>query len=784
MSMPSWVTLGTPIYSRPYGKFVEAYVSRVLNGGNSVLVTILNASEGMEPLVARRERFIHGEWRPHPWIDRIEAQPDSDVVTATYSSGLTWTGNVRTPIPSWYPVRGKVVINRDRAASDVEVLAHVEHIRGRSGHIKLEEEERPCSFDDMASLWVPEEIPSPGRLYHQWSSFGEGTYKTCSVVEVVGRRIIYDEVEPYRPSVRCETSLARFLSEFDAVKISSEAPSKLTLGQHFLNLRTNERDIVCGIDDSSEHNIVRMERCNVWLTDVLREWVPQKSSAAPTVRLARGARTLLGTYWGFLEPPTLVEVIEDIPGPSPAVVVRLVGTTEEVEIPARELTARAIPQEHTTSFHSHGTQPLPVGTLHRAPNGAYFYVLSQMGLEHLLVSNEPLDRFNQDTMLQTQAITYVAPTSIYPEDTAHTPPATPAQQRTDTDLEALPHYGSQWVWSSPPALVQALEVDLHTQTIRVALVPTERIEIVPLTVFRDRARELAYRSTMPCYETLLRRGLVVQMTDTLIAVDSFDNESLSVLSVGQLSNLSPPDVINAEPLTAEPPTTLGFPIFGENPGPDLSPTEAAGLFQNILDDLRTAASSVRRDVEHRLVDMDPERRVVAESFLARFDTQEEAVFTEPGPRASVPETIQPKQVWIVDGERMLVARVGQDHEVAWLSHDGPNTSPNTKRIGFTALREQGTFVNEAPLTPRPVEASSDLGRWAHTISRRHCNVLSYDQEKRTARIQWVSGLGEEELRVSKLLSEFRAISPGARDKAVAITSAPGRAAWKRLLDDD
>ena len=149
---------------------------------------------------------------------------------------------------------------------------------------------------------------------------------------------------------------------------------------------------------------------------------------------------------------------------------------------------------------------------------------------------------------------------------------------------------------------------------------------------------------------------------------------------------------------------------------------------------------------------------------------DEALIEQQMPDEKSPETFSMGQMWH-DGTRTLsVARVARDHAIAWLQN------VHTKDVTSISSRVPPDWVYLGDFK------MDDRQMWVHVPTRRRGEVVSYDEERRTALLRWVHGAeGEETVPVKALLEDYRCTAPSGWEKAVSVRDAPGPPAWTRLI---
>jgi hypothetical protein len=573
----------------------------------------------------------------------------------------------------------------------------------------------------------------------------------------------------------------------------------------------------------------------VWMDDLVREWVPLRPGSNPVTRPEEMPRplsrsSLEGTLWVLQSTvgPTLVRVFDDL-GARLRVV--FPGSNHLAYIPAQQLAAHGRQAEHEISVNPLGglLGNFRVGSHLRLADGRMCFVESMPSPHEIrLVSSMDVSDLHPMTLT---AAPFQGP---YPAELV----LLSLRDRVSPEEPVAPslNVGSLWLWlRGPAALLRVLDHASHH--VDVEILPSGNVERLPLNDFWSNTSELVYRNSTSAYSPDLRAGQVLDMIPR-VAVESVANGLLMFLSAEDVSQNDGRDYVTATPIHQEPPTTLGFPT---------APRRIRGRteFATILDDatwgtadlldlsgetehtaraIRSAlgvpdltsqatpsrprpaaqpSTEVRRlhpaSVMHantstlHLLLPDEETVNVGEVFEVPVPTKDgstvllcAAVVVADGlvhAQMATPITsttsFRAGQIISSRGTLLSIRRLGEDARIAWVGPLDDFTREQPVRYdALTSAFLVGGTLTTTEDTPPPFG-----DEWVNTKTHRRCNVVEFDEVRRTARVRWTGGV-EETVPIADLLRDFRGLTRGSTQKARTIQDAPGRELWTRLLDDD
>lgn len=730
MPLPTWVVPGVALQRGEGGvPHEQAFVFQVNQSGahaHGINSPIDNPTIHIAP-----EEFLRREWIPHRWIEHVEIPQAALRLRAVYRNGVEWEARGAEVIPAW-PIIGDhgpedevdPIIRRGPGA-EVFIVARP---YPRTSMVRLQRQYDTSShvdvpLDTLAVEYAPYYALRVGASYVLC-----GTRIWHQVVSHTGDVVEYDTPEGLR-----STSTESFILSHDAYgDRMMRLPNWVRVGTTLRHIQSRERVRIATVDPILR--TIETESGPLPFDTLINEWVPDLVAAPPAVRRRQSeARQYVGSYWGFVNPPALVRITHEAQGvggesfEERSFTVRIVGSDGIEILSGDDLRLRSTAQGNFLSGSWSGSDTWEVGGLRHMADGRYFFVASRVvdgGVpDVLLVSDFHLGyEDNHDLELSTEVAS--PPMALdQVRDRYRRMLAQPAPSTVATDLQV----GSLHAWYCDHSINALVEVVAQSPvTVDIRIVPSVRVERVPRAVFDLNTTELAYRNTIDDYASSVPAGSILDVDDGPVAVGEPQDGRFVVYSTRALA--------------------------GED-GARYSSAMARG----------SAPESLGYNVPEHV----------------------------PAPvEAGTPSVPCVGQQWMLNGSPVSVRRLGRDHRVVWVAGVDSNgaVSGKVRGVSFDRLNAEGRLILEGvdhtPAADPPPAPAPERDEWRHVVSTRLCEVVSYDEKKRTAQLRWISPgePREETVKVAALVEGFRALTSEARARAMKIHNAKGRPAWARLRD--
>lgn len=732
MPWPMWVHEGVVVQNQE-GPLRQGYIASI--GDNRLTVGLINDPSD-EAVHVELQELLDRVWIPDRWIRTIEALHPPYAFRATYKDDRIWEVRTGEPILPWMIDRGSELMSR--VSGNQPAIYTVQRRQSRRGIFTVEGPfagqigVRDLTVGEIQRDYLP--VP-PYEVGHQVCP--AGTFRCTSDAYTI------IDIDPHTRDVRIvdhadrvsSLPLALLVANYDLYSRPDRVytvPEWVRVGAVLRNLSTNEEFRVSQIDFGTSH--VHMWQRVLSMGEVYHTWVPENSDLA---REDRAIRNRVGSYWGFVNPPALVQIESendpDLGAHNREYGLRIIGSSVHETMHEDQLLSRSIRQTGTLSIplvpeelrdeENDGLRAIssahtwPIGSLLHAVDGRFFYVATRDEGGTLLVSDFALD---YSIIIGAEASTTEAPHSLSVQFERNRRARRLIDEAEvasieDDDLTV----GSFYLWEDPPALLEIVGSVPHT-TVDVRLVPGTAIETVPRAVFDLRSVELTFRNHVDAFLGDLQPGYILDVPEP-VAVGESEDGRLVLYSTAALEGTDGVIYSNAR-TKGSIPTTLGY-ARRELPAIITSPRNSG----------------------------DPTT-----------------------PQAPPPE-VKIGQLWEIDGVVVCVDRIGLEHSLAWVSAinaDEVSKLPQSGGYGIARLQRDGRLWEGS--------TSVEGEQWVRLTSRQSLTVLDYDAKARAAHVRWQAGSREEEIKVVDLLRDFVCITSGGRARALEIHNAPGAPAWARL----
>lgn len=760
MPLPTWVIPGVAIQQGAAGvPRTQAFILVVED--RCAFALDINGHPSAEPFEIPLSAFLSRDWIPHRWIERVEAIQPPYRLRAVYRNGIVWEARENEIIPAW-PLIGREpgivddvnLIVRRPAVGEAPMLTYsVMRVYPRTNLVRLRQAFDSLTidvpFETLATDYAPYPLPMPGE---HWTPYG--TLHRYEVLSISGRADRGGEFVTWHSHRGPESQpLPAFVLAHDrSHERMSHLPVWVRVGTLIRSLRTNETQRISALDPVL--GVVETMSGPIFRDDLLNEWYPGLV-ATPPPRRARAEPQHVGSYWGFVNPPALVRILqvnsyrEDVPFEHTDFTVGVVGSTHVEGMRGDDLRMRATLQTNMIQCPLDDLEGWVVGELRQMDDGRYFFVSEILDGDGTvaLVSDFHLGEEDLDMVARSRVIAPPAETlNVWTERNRR---ARAVPDPTTTSSQDVPTDGF-FAWVEPPCLVQV--VGGSPVTVDVRLVPLGRVERIPRAVFDRQTIELAYRNIIETYTSSAEIGTLLDVASATVAVGEPTSDGRFV--VYSSAALEGEDGARySQALSVRPlPSTLGYPVA------------QAETLRDLLDSIMGPVA------------LPPET------------PPPEVPDTQPSPSVEV----RVGQRWTFEGTTYSVRRIGRDHRVAWAAEVNTlgDVVGRLRAISFETLNAQGRCLDEAPpmtvgTGQAPAPSGPKLDEWRHVATSRLCEVLDYDEKGRKAQIRWITPggpLAEETVDVAALVEDFRAMTSEARARALSIHNAKGRPAWARLRD--